>query len=151
MRTAVIGLGDRDRGDGAAGLLVADELSLHDVPADVLAWERPELDLLEVLPRYDRVVLVDAARSDVLPGTIHRDPHLDPHAAGLETHGFGLGEVLELATALGRLPDELELLLIETGPATHGARLSLDVAIAVDRVIVELLRTLTEGDADVSR
>lgn len=151
MRAAVIGLGNRDRGDDAAGLVVADDLALYELEVDVLAWERPEVDLLDVLPQYDHVVIVDAARSGAPPGTIHRNPHLAGDGAGLGTHGFGVGQVLELAAALDRLPAQVDLLLIEIGPTDHGAGLSVQVAAAIDDLVAVLLRTVTGGDADVPR
>lgn len=148
MRTAVIGLGNRDRGDDAVGLLVADDLAVRLTGADVFAWERPELDLLEVLPRYDRVVVVDAARSGAPTGTIHVDPVL-PAADVAGTHGFGIHGVLELAAALDRLPDQVHLALVEIGPATHGEGLSDEVATAAEQLVAHLTSVLAGGDADV--
>lgn len=151
MRTAVIGLGNRDRGDDALGLVVVDRLRAHDPDADLYAWERPELDLLEVLPRYDRVVIVDAARSGAPVGTLHHDlvPSADPGALG--THGFGLAGVLELADALDRVPDELHLLLVEIDAVEHGADLRPTVSVAADDVVARLVAALDAGGADVPR
>lgn len=151
MTTAVIGLGNRDRGDDAVGLVVADALAGHELDADVIAWERPELDLLEVLPQYDLVLLVDAANSAAPPGTLHLDPPLPSRGNEQGTHGFGLPGVLELAEALDRLPAEVHLLLVEIGPTDHGAALSPAVARAVDHVVTKLRSVLAGGDADVPR
>ena len=151
MRAAVIGLGNRDRGDDAVGLLVADELAREPLDADVLAWERPELDLLEVLPRYELVLLVDAARSDAPVGSVHLDPELSRRGNEQGTHGFGIPGVLELAGALDRLPAELHLLLVEIGPVDHGEALSPAVERAVDEIADRLRGVLRGGDADVPR
>jgi hydrogenase maturation protease len=151
VSTVVIGLGNRDRGDDAVGLAVADRLATHVVPADVLAWERPELDLLDVLPRYDRVVVVDAVRSGAAPGTVHEDPTVLKDPTGLGSHGFGLAAVLELADALGRTAPRVHLLLVEIGPVEHGRALTPAVRAAADDVLDRLLHALMDGDADVLR
>ena len=145
MTTAVIGLGDRDRGDDAVGLVVAERLTRLRPEADVMTWERPELDLLEVLPTHDPVVIVDAARSGAPVGTVHDDPHVSTDVAGRGTHGFGIAGVLELARELDRLPEELRLLLVEIGPTGHGRELSPAVALAADEVVARLL-PLLDGD-----
>ena len=150
MTTAVIGLGNRDRGDDAVGLVVAERLARLRPEAEVMTWERPELDLLEVLPSHDHVVVVDAARSGAAVGTVHVDPHVGVHDAGLGTHGFGIAGVLGLAEELGRLPDELRLVLVEVGEVGHGRELSTPVAQAADEVVARLLPLLDAEASDVS-
>ena len=149
MTTAVIGLGNRDRGDDAVGLVVADRLARLRPESPVLTWERPELDLLEVLPDHDHVVVVDAARSGAPVGTIHDDPDVAVDVAGLGTHGFGIAGVLELADELDRLPEHVRLLLVEVGPLGHGRDLSPEVALAADAVVALLLHELDEEATDV--
>ncbi len=151
MKTLVVGLGNRDRGDDALGLVVADLLAAYDVAADVVAWERPELDLLEVLPRYDRVMIVDAARGGKPLGTLHGDIDLVAETgSSMGSHSFGLAGVLELAEALDRVPPHLDLLLVEAGSFEHGRGLSAPVDAAVHLLVGRLVRELA-GDADVPR
>lgn len=147
MRTAVIGLGNRDRGDDALGLVVIERLLELGVDADVIAWERPELDLLEVLHQYDRVMVVDAAHSGAPIGTLHDDPVLAPGSLG--SHCFGLGGVLELAEALGRLPERVDVFLLEAGGWTHGAALSPAVVAATEVLVGRIIHELRTGDPDV--
>ena len=144
MRTAVIGLGNRDRGDDAVGLLVADRLAARRPGCDVLAWERPELDLLEVLGGYDRVVLVDAVRSGAPVGTVLVREGVPATDGPGGSHGFGVGAVLRLAASLGRLPADLRLVLVEIGSTDHGAALAPAVDGAADGLVGRLARILEE-------
>lgn len=150
MRTLVVGLGNRDRGDDALGLVAADRLATFDVDADVVAWERPELDLLEVLPLYERVMIIDAARGGFPVGTLHEDADRVAETGSMGSHSFGLAGVLELAEALERVPPHLDLLLVEAGSFEHGTQLSAPVEAAVHVLVGRLVRELT-GDADVPR
>lgn len=122
MRIRVIGVGTR-RGDDAAGLAVAKKLNLAPLPASVsvVECERPGLDLLDELPGADVVVLVDAMLSGKPAGTVHRIPvrRLRPQR-DFSSHGLGVSEALELATALGRLPPRVEIVGIERGAAADG-------------------------------
>jgi len=84
-------------------------------------------------------VLVDTVRSGAAPGTIHRVEVTDrPIPASLRssssTHAVGVGQAIELARALGRLPTRPVVYGIEGASFDAGAALSGDVAAAVVRV-----------------
>jgi len=142
--TLIVGVGNRDRGDDAAGPMVAEHLAArgmtaiehsHDGAALIDAWEGAE-----------KVVLVDAMRSGAPPGTIRRfdagKGRLPKGAFGVSSHLFGPAEAIETARALGRLPPKVVVFGIEGGsygfgdpltPAVHEALHDL-----VDRVVEEL-------------
>jgi hydrogenase maturation protease len=64
MRNAlIIGLGNPDRGDDAAGLLVAQ--SLRTRGAEAIAHTGGALDLIEIWAGTERVIVVDAILSGV--------------------------------------------------------------------------------------
>jgi hydrogenase maturation protease len=103
-RLLVVGVGNRDRGDDAAGPRVV----------DLALWWRPT----------DRVVLVDAAAPAGTPGRLTRidvtggresGGRGDELAAGRawSTHGVDLGTAVEVARALDRMPAQLVVLAIE--------------------------------------
>jgi hydrogenase maturation protease len=78
-------------------------------------------------------------RSGAAPGTVHRFEVAErPLPAGLRsstsTHAVGIGEAIELARALGRLPSRLVVYAVEGQCFEAGATLSGAVAAAVDRV-----------------
>ena len=142
----VIGVGHEQRGDDAAGLLVARRL------AGVAGGAAPDLRVLEhggdgmdlLLAWEDaaHVFLVDAVVSGSRPpGELHRfDAHRVPLPsalfAGTSTHALGVAEAIELGRSLGRLPERVVVYGIEgerfdtgTGSAS-GSRSSVTVRFA---------------------
>jgi hydrogenase maturation protease len=143
VTTLVVGIGQRDRGDDVAGLLVAD--LLRDTTGVVARGL--EVDATAILsdPAWDasdRVVLVDAVRTGAPPGTVHR---WDGEAVGrleprpeVSSHGLGLDTTVRLATALGRCPRRLQLLGIEGSSFVTGTPPSPAVTAAAHRLAGEL-------------
>lgn len=144
--TLVVGLGNLDRGDDAVGLVVAERLAQQEVDAVIRAWQGSDLDLLDLWDGFDRVVVVDAARTGDAPGTIvvaTGEEMLAPRGGGA-SHAFGLPETLRLAERLGRLPGFVELRLVVVGDhASHGAPLTPPVARAAARLVRDLAEELT--------
>lgn len=103
---------------------------------EVRELEGETLALLDVWEGADAVVLVDAVRSGAAPGMIHRvDASRKPLPARLRgsssTHAVGVGEAIELARSLGRLPRRVVLYGLEGAGFDAGAGLSRAVAAAV--------------------
>jgi len=144
MRTVVIGVGNPYRRDDGVGSAVAD--LLRDLPGVEVAQSLGETtDLMELWDGADLAILVDAILVDAVrtgparPGRIHR---LSVPAAGCgaaSTHGPGLGEAVELARVLDRLPARLVLYAVEVTDVGHGRGLSLPVA-AASRRLAERIR-----------
>lgn len=142
MTLLVLGVGHPDRGDDAAGWLVAARLEglsrviARQVSADPAAWLTD--------PWWDRahaVVIVDAVVTGAPPGTIHHwTPGTLPRRAvtGGGTHDLGVADTLALAAALGRLPDRLEVMGVEGAVFTVGVPASAPVRRAVGRLAREL-------------
>ena len=128
----MIGLGNAARGDDAAGLIAARRL--HGVE-----HEGEPLGLLDVWDGVESVVVIDAVRSGAVPGTIHRFDAAEPLPAALtgstSTHALGLAETVELARALGRLPERLTVYGIEGERFEAGTDLTPAVSAAVDAVV----------------
>lgn len=143
----VIGVGHPDRGDDAAGLLVARALAGR-LPCSVEVYEcgGDLLNLIEVWRGADRVVVVDAMLSGLPPGTVHV---LEPASAAaaanlpLSNHGFGLSEAIALARALDALPRRLVIVAIEGTGFEAGGGLSPEVRAAVDEAAEMLVEALT--------
>jgi hydrogenase maturation protease len=118
----IIGVGNRWRGDDAAGLEVAAR-----VPGAVSAEGEP-VALLDLWQGASAVTVVDAVSSGAAPGTIHRldasDAPLPAALAGPSTHLLGLSEAIELARALGRLPARVTVYGIEGEDFSAGAGLT---------------------------
>jgi hydrogenase maturation protease len=145
--TLIIGMGHLDRGDDAAGRIVAARLRERATPhVDVLETDGEAAKLLDLMEGRARVIIVDACLSGGKPGIIHR---LDATAGPLprpmfamSSHAIGLVESIELARTLGTLPAHCHVLAIEAERFDLGAGLSDPVAAAVDEVVESLLADL---------
>jgi hydrogenase maturation protease len=130
----VIGVGNAYRGDDAAGLVVARRLRERGVEA--IEQEGEPVALIDVFAARDAVVLVDAVQSGAPPGTVHRfdvsDGPLPRELRGsTSTHAVGLGEAIELARALGRLPPRVVVYGVEGARFATGVGLSYEVEAAL--------------------
>jgi len=124
-RVVVAVVGNRLRGDDAAGPLVADALRAAGHHIRIVEADTDPLAVLDAFGPDDTVFLVDAVRSGAPPGTIHEfapdGGALPPERPGGSTHGFGLAAVVDLARVLGRLPRSLVMLGIEGAGFDLGA------------------------------
>ena len=135
------------QGDDAAGLVAGERLRARAPDGvDVRLLEGEPVSLVEAWDGADEVFVVDAVRSGSPPGTVHRlDASGGPLPATLSaasTHTLGVGEAIELARALGRLPARLVLYGIEAESIAAGAELTPAVARAVDEAVERLLAEL---------
>lgn len=154
-RRLVIGVGNPERGDDAAGRAVA-RLLPGTLPADVEIAEGDgeATSLLAQIEACGTAVLVDASASGAPAGTVRRfdvaAAPLPQDAGSLSSHGLGLATAIELARALGQLPPRCVVYAIEGASFTDGEPLSPAVAAAVDDVAGRLRAefgppTATEG------
>lgn len=146
-RILVIGVGNEYRSDDAAGLVVARrlrQLSLGNVT--VIEASGEGTDLMESWKGADTVIIVDAASSGAKPGTIHRiDARAQRIPTGLlrySTHAFSVGEAVELARAMNRLPPRMVVYGIEGERFDEGTVLSRAVKGSVDTVVDLVLKQL---------
>lgn len=153
MALRIIGCGNLDRGDDAAGVLVARRL--HALGVETLGVETVEqsgesFSLMDCWIGFEHVILVDATARGGTPGQIcvwnaHAD-RLPEDVFPYSTHAFGVREAVELARAMNRLPQTLLIYGIEGKQFSLGAPLSLEVERAVGSVaqqLLELARTMT--------
>ncbi|MCG6874519.1 MAG: hydrogenase maturation protease [Betaproteobacteria bacterium] len=149
-------------GDDRIGWEVIEALRKGDLlarfPAESVVAEccdRPSTRLIPLLANADFGILVDAMRSDSPPGTIRRLTVDDIESApdAVSCHGFGLGEALELARALGTLPPRLVVFGVELGQAGPGDGLSAAVQAAIPhaaKLVMEEINASLEADARAS-
>ena len=127
------------RGDDAVGLEIGRRLD----GVRVIVTESEPTRLIEEWEGADPLVLVDAARSGGRPGTIHRiDLAREELPAALfrgSTHHFSLADTVELARALGRLPERSFVVAVEGARFETGVGLSPEVEAAVDAAVEEVL------------
>ncbi len=156
-RCILVGIGNPDRGDDAAGRLVVRRL-VGALPEEI---EIVELDgeataLVARLQHVESAILVDTCVSGASAGTVRQfdvaSGPLPESTFGVTTHGFGLAEAVELARALGQLPARCVVYAIEGASFEIGKPLSEPVAIAVEEVAVSLRTELAglEQSGDIS-
>lgn len=142
----VIGIGNPLRGDDGVGRIVARRLLERTIPGlRVLEQEGEITGLLEAWKGSKAVIVVDAAASHSVPGTIHRFEATQSPLPGRifqnSTHAFGLHEAVELARALNQMPQRLVVFGIEGKSFALGGELSSEInqaaAKVVDRIIEE--------------
>jgi hydrogenase maturation protease len=146
-RILVIGVGNEYRSDDAVGLVVARrlrQLSIGNVT--VIEASGEGTDLMESWKGADTVIIVDAASSGAKPGTIHRiDARAQRIPTGLlrySTHAFSVGEAVELARAMNRLPPRMVVYGVEGERFDEGTTLSRAVQGSVDTVVDLVLKQL---------
>jgi hydrogenase maturation protease len=141
MTSMIIGVGNRDRGDDAAGPLVCDRLGAQlgtSATVRTFVCEGSILDLALHWDHDDRVIIVDAMQPGTEPGRIVTcDATVDPLATpgAVSTHEIDVSVAVELARAIGRMPAQLVVIGIEAGQFEWGSQPSAPVDAAVDAVV----------------
>ncbi len=148
--TLVIGIGNADRSDDAAGLAVARRVRAATTRRNVSVAELigDQLALLDVWNGVNDVYVIDAVCSGGTPGTVYRFDAAQPLDARFRhrgTHTLSLADVIELARALDRLPARLAGYGIEGAAFGVGVGLSPEVEAAVEVVTGRLLVELKAG------
>ena len=135
----------------------------------VVTWLGDPVDLLSHWDGADLVVVVDATRSGLAPGTVSLI-ELDQEGSGLEiesrseqgtdagtswvavghrspssSHGLGLANVLRLARALDRAPAKVMVCGVEGEDFGPGSELSPAVAAAVDKAAVVVFELVEQA------
>ncbi|RCH61652.1 peptidase M52 [Streptomyces sp. SDr-06] len=151
-RIAVIGVGNDFRRDDGVGWAVIDRLreraAARPLPAGTVLATRDgdPVRLINLWEGADLAVVVDAAHAHpARPGHVH---HLELDARRLQTpatssHGLGLGEAVELARVLGRLPGRLVVYAVEGADSSLGTGLSEAVGEVVQRLAEEVEAEIT--------
>lgn len=143
----VIGVGNPYRGDDAVGLAAAERLERR-VPGGVtvLPCEQEPTRIIDAWQGARAAVIVDAVQSGAEPGTLHRvDASREPvptHVFRSSTHAFGIGETIEVARALDRLPEHVVVYGVEGATFAAGVGLTPPVETAVDELVEAVLGDL---------
>jgi hydrogenase maturation protease len=150
-RCIVIGVGNPDRGDDAAGRAVVRELrNLRSANIEIVEHSGGATTLVMEMDGAEQAFLIDACVSGAPPGTIRRfdvsSTAMPALTSAFSTHGFGPAAAVELARALGQLPRRCIIYAIEGASYETGAPLSPPVAAAAAEVVRRLLADIA-GDA----
>ncbi len=142
MSLRIIGCGNMDRGDDAAGLLAAGRLIALGVEA-----REQHGEVLSLMDEWDEtcdVILIDAVVTGAQAGQVHWwDADLLPGkevAFRCSTHGVGVLEAVALARVLNKLPRRLRICGIEAMQFDQGVAPSAEVEAAVEAVAQQILQ-----------
>ena len=148
QRTVVVGVGNEFRRDDGAGPAVIARLRALQ-PGDAslsgvtLALSDGEPgSLIDLWEGARLAVVVDAVRdTSMLPGHWHQ--FAAAALAGMvdvaaSSHGIGLGDAVELARVLGRLPARLTILAVAGRDFGFGTGLTADVGTAVGELVEQV-------------
>jgi hydrogenase maturation protease len=154
VKTLIVGFGNVLLGDDGFGVEVIKRLACSALPPDV---ETMEVGIggvhfvLRLMEGFEAVIVVDAVSRGQPPGTlyvftpsaadlgVHGREHIDPHFAEP-------ARAMQLARALGFLPDQVTVLGCEPENCQLGISLSVAVDAAVARA-VEKIRAMVGSDA----
>ncbi|HZW92967.1 MAG TPA: hydrogenase maturation protease [Candidatus Eremiobacteraceae bacterium] len=152
MALRIIGCGNFDRGDDAAGLLVVRRLHALGVDAlgvEIIGHSGETFSLMNCWTGYERVILIDATAPTGTPGQVqvwsaHAD-RLPEDTFPCSTHAFGVREAVELARAMNYLPPILLIYGIEGKRFFLGAPPSPEVECAVASVAEQLAMAVSNS------
>jgi hydrogenase maturation protease len=145
-RVLVLGVGNPDRGDDGSGRVVA--RALRKAAPTGVTIDECDGETTAVLARLEgvgRAIIIDASAGGP-PGRVRCfDVAAAPMPAAalrVSSHGLGLHEAIELARALGALPERCEVYAIAGGCFDIGAPLTPAVAAAADELAGRLAEQL---------
>lgn len=137
-----VGVGNPFRQDDGVGPWLSARLAGHGLRAR--EWSGDGAGLLDLFATEPAMVLIDATRSGAVAGLIRRiDARKESLPRALfhnSTHEFGMAEAVEVARALGELPDQLQIIGIEGRTFGPAEGLSPPVLAAARRVAADLLK-----------
>ncbi|HSM01652.1 MAG TPA: hydrogenase maturation protease [Acidimicrobiia bacterium] len=148
---AVLGIGNRDRGDDAIGLLILEALERRDLDGvDLHPGDGDPGWMIDTLDGRRCAVVVDAMRTGAAaPGTvvvIDASAHEVPAMTRLSSsHAMGAAASLELARALGMLPDRVVVVGVEAGSMRLGDEVTSEVANAVEMAADAVMEALADA------
>ncbi|KTD73750.1 hydrogenase maturation protease [Legionella tucsonensis] len=147
----VLGIGS-PFGDDQAGWKVIEILKQQIVlPSRITQYvmieshDRPGIRLVELINNAHTVFLIDAIKSNKGIGTIHqfkKDEITDPENQ-FSTHGIGVLQALQLASALNVLPNNIIFYGIEIDVIALDSSLSPCVQSAVEKLATQLKKELS--------
>src|ERR671923_3002167 len=154
VKTLIVGFGNVLLGDDGFGVEVIKRLACSELPPGV---ETMEVGIggvhfvLRLMEGFEAVIVVDAINRGQPPGTLYV---FTPSAADLGVHGrehidphfTEPARAMQLARALGCLPDKVTVLGCEPESCQLGINLSVAVDAVVDRA-VEKIRAMVRSDA----
>ena len=146
----IVGVGNPYRGDDDAGPAVVRALHALPLPlpdAVTLTHADDPLLIIDLLCTTSALIVIDAVATAAPAGTMHRfdarTQRLPHEYSSCSTHAFGVGEAIELARALGTLPQHVTVYGIVGRCFGVGDALSPEVERAVEQVAAAVMQEVS--------
>lgn len=153
MRTLLLGVGNPILSDDGAGIHVARALKTMAIPGvEVDELPASGLELLDVVLDYDRVIIVDAIKTDGgRPGDLYelREADFERTIHGYSPHGINIPTALAMGRQIvpDRMPKEILFLAIEADDIVNvSEKLTPKVAEALPGIISRIEKILRRSD-----
>ncbi|MFI6445697.1 hydrogenase maturation protease [Kitasatospora sp. NPDC050543] len=154
-RITVIGVGNEYRRDDGVGWAVvarmAERAEKHPLPGrpSLVVCDGDPARLISHWDGADLAVVVDAAHAHPgQPGRVHRlelaGGRLAREDSATSSHGLGLGDAVELARELDRLPRILIVYAVEGADCSLGTGLSAPVRAAVESLAEQIAEQIAQ-------
>lgn len=147
----IFGIGNPNRSDDAVGPMVLAALAAQKLPPEVnlVPFMGDGLSLTAALQDCEAAILIDAVLADGPVGSLEiidcNTSKIPPQNYLCSSHGFGLGEAVEMARNLGLLPPRCYILGIRANRLGIGHHLSPAVRAAVPKAISWIQQELKSG------
>ena len=154
-KIVIVGIGNILCRDEGVGIHVVEELKKRDLPDYVELYDGGTggLDVLEILERFDKAIIVDAVRGGKEPGEIYhvRLDEIDTKDGESEMvslHELDLIAAKKIGEKAYTLPKDIILIGIEPESVELGMNLTVTIREAIPIVIQHILETIDQELGD---
>ena len=148
MNVLVLGIGNVLMMDDSIGVRAIEELDKRycfPQGVELLDGGTSGIELLSYIGDRDHLIIIDALKSGLPPGTVVKVEGEDVPArfmTRISPHQLGLSDVLAAATISGQLPRNLVLFGVEPKTVRLGLGLSNEVRASLDKLISTVIEEL---------
>lgn len=141
MNVLVLGIGNVLMTDDSVGIRVINELERRfrfPENVELLDGGTSGIELLSYIVNRDYLIIVDAIKSDLPPGTVVKVEGEDVPAkfmTRISPHQLGLSDLLAAATLTGELPKQMVLFGIEPKRVALGLEMTDEVAGSFEKLL----------------
>lgn len=146
----ILGVGNVLLGDEGIGIRVVEELeNRYAFPEEVMVLDggTAGIELLRFIEGRDLLIVIDAMRADLAPGTVFRIEDQDVpkrFMSRISPHQIGLSDLLAAGILTDQIPKRMVLFGIEPESLETGIVLSDSVNGSVDKIINAILKELDD-------
>ena len=155
MNALVLGIGNLLIGDEGIGCLAVEELNRrYQMPSEVECIDggTAGFELLSLIDNKDQLILIDALRNDMAPGTVVKieDENVpQSFLSSITPHQLGISDVLAAAALTDILPKKMVLYGVEPKQLDVGIGLSPEVENGMEKIIKVVVEQLRDFGYEV--